>query len=621
MPEQNINRAVIDTQGQLLTDTPFTEIIPVTELGPVLNGAILEGLPGPCLPVPDPVSPRVNVPTGCRNVQAVRRFQLISNLTTEKATLVSGQSTQERQQSVWVCRVQVARNQPVRVFFDFDQLPDNIMGGGISLLQSRSAAPTDWTPSSAQAWFDDTSTFLRRDTRSDGTEQSNNGQQIGTYGVTAWSDSQTALSSQVQNLFGLADQLDNRRFAVGGAIVEPDGAPQRTLLPSTSAGNVLPMYARNAELRVKGYGFIQRQIDCDRGEYVTVIVTLDSFGIDPTTTDNLLWQIVVEYEQEYQPPQTQVELCTDQQRNAPSRQYRDGAVLTEWAAQNTFGYFGQVARNGETVGASDGPDTAPLPVNRHVDNIYYPYSPAPTDYLSFLSNPNYVREPGRWAQGPGVTRVQTRTIQSLEGRQSFSGPFRTIEIKGYFRAPFTGRYVFSGAAVDGLWLWISSRPGTGLNRIGVPDTATNEFFVQDGFQGGTSLSSRNYNRNNYVLRTGQRTANTGTRFLTSPVSIELSEGEYYFVRLLSGTHDTAGFFEVYYDVVESGIKGSLVFSGKRCPEDDPPADQTTVTPGTSTGGGGDGGVPPIGTGGFPGGLSGSSGGRDWWWWATEMNLR
>lgn len=616
MAEQDLNRAVINAAGELRTDQTLVDRIPVTDSGPVLTGALLEGLPGPCDPVPQPIDTTRPRPTSCSNSPSTRSFDLISNITSAYLSPPGS----GRRYTVWAHTVKVVRNAPLRVFFDATH-PD-ISGLGVSIVQSRRPLLEDFgnvdqaeLGSQLASWFEENDTRRLRDTRSGGTDVTTNGNQIGRFGVDPIDSTQGALSRPVLQLFDIDQQeLAQTEFFVG--LTDPTELQGQRLLP---------IYSNSSELRVQGYGFLQTSVNCSQGEYVTVFVIADTTLQSPGSAESpQIWQAVIDYEKLLVQAGDTTDPCAEENRTAPSRAFQQGAVVNEWVGQTNYGYFGQIKTEGETVGSiGSGPRlTANKPSERYVDNIYYPYEAPPTDYIeSIITGLNdngaslaqgYRREPGRWAgatSGPTENVRQTpRYIQALDGVFSMPSANRTVEIKGYFRAQVTGNYEFFGSASDGLWMWLSSDGIANSQRAGVDDLGVRwdgnterrmqggEFFVQDGFSTGTG---NNYGRNNYVLRVGPRTAGI-TGMQSNGIRVHLKEGSYYFVRILSGAALAPGFFQIEYQVRGAGgsiLRDSLAFGGRSCSDDAPapyqePADGGTgapVTAGPTPGGGGFGG--------------------------------
>lgn len=593
----------IDVAGQLRPDLVARDVVPVTDSGPVIDGSVLEGLPGPCVPVPQPGEQIPQQVTSCVNAPSARNLRYFNSKTQIPLSTETGQ----RSQFVGFESVKIAGEDPVRVFFDFNTINSEFNGAGVTIIQSNTPFPENASSADITEWFDRPDTRKLRDTRSNGREATSNGQQIGRFGFDAWSSSRDPSYGEVQRLIGVENLQSNNNFAVGTDIAEPP------LLDFPVAQ--LPIYGQNADLRCRGYGFIQTTADCRNGEYLTVFVISD-INTASLFEDNdpVLWQAVVDFNTEFVAESNEPEACSEDTQNAPSRAYQQGAIINEWVGQNTYGYFGQVNQPGETApNESDDENFIPVqPSERYLDNIYYPYEmPNPNEYLapSGLA-PGYNQDPLRSAvTGPGVTQLASRYIQSLDDVFTFGGPYRTVEIKGYFRAPVTGDYSFSASAQDGLWMWLSSRGVSNTRRVGVSEEGA-EHFKQDGFN---PSNSKSYNRQNYVLRVGALTANTGARTVSNGIAVTLEEGKYYFVRILAGCHEVAGRFSISYqvDTENSGnnVVGTLRFSGRSCAEDSPPntTNPDATVPGSGGGGGGISMPGPGPGGGFLGTDAGFSG--------------
>lgn len=646
MSEQDLNRAVINAAGELRSDQSLVDRIPITDAGPVLTGALLEGLPGPCDPVPQPIDNAIARPTTCSNARSARSFELVDNITADYLSPAGS----GRRYTVWSKTVKVVRNAPFRVFFDFTH--PEINAAGVSIVHSQRqlfAEPQEQIDQTQlglefAAWFEENSTVILRDTRSNGGSLATSGNQISRFGVDDIGAGQGTLSRPVLQLFDVDEQrLLETEFFVG----TDDPTP-------LTGQNLLPIYSNESELRVDGYGFIQTTVNCSRGEYVTVFVIADTTVQSPNAADSArIWQVVLDYEKQQTGSISNTAPCDEANRTAPSRAYQQGAVVNEWVGGTQYGYFGQTQRDGETVGSvgSGLQFTAAVPNQRFVDNIYYPYEAPPVNYIESIisglnsANPGanlaqgYFREGSRWSGATGVlpnVRQTPRFLQALDGVFSMPSPQRTVEIKGYFRAPVTGNYEFFASASDGLWMWLSSDGVSNNQRAGVDDLGIRwdgttdrlmqggEFFVQDGF---TTGDGNNYGRNNYVLRVGPRTANI-TGLQSNGIRVYLKEDSYYFVRILSGATFQPGFFQIEYQIgsgAGSVVRNNLTFGGRSCSDDAPAPYQEPIdgggggvsvisgpAPGGSVGVGGGGAGPIID-------LFGAGGPLPWWWGTTPAN--
>ncbi|SVE34547.1 uncharacterized protein METZ01_LOCUS487401, partial [marine metagenome] len=131
--------------------------------------------------------------------------------------------------------------------------------------------------------------------------------------------------------------------------------------------------------------------------------------------------------------------------------------------------------------------------------------------------------------------------------------YHTKEIKGYFRAPYTGRYLVEAHSDDGIRAWISSEytsftyRGKAIRR-GVDDLAglygdtRHEYFKGDGFRKGDDY---NYHRDNTLIRTGWRTTNENLRSnRPGDRYVDLEGGKYYFVRVLTANNKGPGYSDI-----------------------------------------------------------------------------
>lgn len=609
-------------------------VVPSTQFGPVLTGAVLEGLPGPCTPPGDPYEDPIAKPieSSCYNKTVKRIKQYISNSSDsyrEVGGYTSGRSP------YGVISTKIAGKGDYRVFFDFRAKSNNnasIQGAALAIVQSTVPYPSGVGGEQTEWWGLD-STIVLVDTRTNGGTVVNNGTQIGVYGKTPYNVNGEKESDEITSLLGLtsAQVAENTQLRYLQA-----GATRATHLPSRYDND------SSVALGVDGIGFLVKYgLDCGKGEYITVFVSeaaqSDIAGRSP------VWDIVIDYQTEprvIDPSSAEVEFCDN--ADAPSRAYQQGAIWSEWYSSKTQGYFGQNSSDGEFDSSKK---------RSVVDNIYYPYNPSKdliTWYHEKASRGNvYNTEPkNKWAGHPDVKKATTRMIQKFD-KFTFSGTMRTVEVKGYFRAPVTGTYRFGGRADDGLWVWISStfdgftqssneKGGyirrTGVNEFGeIRGKLENErngqnagsggqaYFIKDGapkeelpfsvsravhrtggkrkgelyWDSDEYMESYRYHRDNCVVRTGFRTTNdrgnNDTIFwginsvmnaYEAEVHVELQEGQYYFMRFIFGNESGPGHARIVYDVLETGLKNqTLTFSGKWCPSDNPPAGNGDYVPG------------------------------------------
>lgn len=271
-----------------------------------------------------------------------------------------------------------------------------------------------------------------------------------------------------------------------------------------------------------GIGFLEAQPD---QRWVTVIVAGTGFrlaadfvqDVSAVQGDTIQWS-----------PQDA------QNAGAPSREYQRGAQVSEWASEATWGYFGQTLYEGQGQDLQDSSQVT-------LDNIYYPYQALPEHSGRW--------EPLRQAHTPGVVRLPDQVIQSMQ-ELVFGSDHRTMEIKGYFQAPVTGDYEFTGYADAGVWMWISQHD----------DLSGQEQFKQDGVSGG-------YTTQNATVSAGVLTSGSRSR---SGQTVRLQAGKYYFVRIIAGGTQAGHAAGIKYNVTGTTVAGHLEFTGRTTSLDQQP---------------------------------------------------
>ena len=236
-----------------------------------------------------------------------------------------------------------------------------------------------------------------------------------------------------------------------------------------------------------------------------------------------------------------------QAASAPSRAYQRGAQVAEWASEATWGYFGQTLYKGENADLVDSSQVT-------LDNIYYPYQALPAH--------SGRQEPLRQAHTPGVVRLPDQVVQSME-RLVFESDFRTMEILGYFQAPVTGDYEFTGTADAGVWMWLSDQD----------DLSGQEEYVQNG-------ANSDYTRTNATVRAGELTAGART---VQGQTVRLQAGKYYFARIIAGGTQAGHIASIQYKVTGTTVQGYLEFTGRKTSSDQSPGPASKPQGGNSLG--------------------------------------
>ena len=381
------------------------------------------------------------------------------------------------------------------------------------------------------------------------------------------------------------------------------------------------------DIGVRGIGFVSTQVNCSYGEYITVFFRPDAGVTRQSTKDDLLWQAVVEFTGAVVDSDLigePVEECLE----GHSTGYAQGAEVRKWQGRDSWGYFGQhrTSRERFTAGLTSQRKT-------HLDNIYFPYQRLPQPYNSnaYANMPDATWGTWYWCHNDNKYAAYSRnqelaktTMTQLSRRNIPS--YHTIEIKGYFRAPYTGRYMTEGYSDDGIWAWISSEytnvgHGGKPVRKGVDDLAglngdtRHEYFKEDGFR---AQDNYNYHRDNTLIRTGWLTTDDNVKS-NKPGEryVDLQGGKYYFMRVITGNNKGPGYYDLSWTCTPANNcpnftleiddseneqnytagtikRGKFKFSGRACSVDNPSAGGTT-TGGTTTGGTTTGGTTTGGT--------------------------
>ena len=142
--------AFIDPGGQLQIGMNSTDVVPATQQGPILNGELLKGLPGPCETVPTKRPPETAEGTGlsCSVTERIPQAYPITNLSAQRRGIntadnktytthaLNGSSDDNYpftfDKANWHFEtVKIAGNEDMTVFFNF---PD--IYGGVAIVQS-----------------------------------------------------------------------------------------------------------------------------------------------------------------------------------------------------------------------------------------------------------------------------------------------------------------------------------------------------------------------------------------------------------------------------------------------------------------------------------------------------
>lgn len=504
--------------GRVQSDLSPGFTAPLVQGAPVLTAAALASLPGPCAPTQNPVvRPPDNAPCYAKPAATagVLKVELDAN-----ALSVAGNVVHE------VHDFKVVGKKPFTVFFDFSKT--GTLAQGITIEQS--SDPT---------FADSTKTRFIVDTQSTpeaegGQFRFTDGSQIGKYGTDLVPGLNTVFLTEVNEAFGVGY---SDVYANPLTVDRPRAYGQRKDLPDTMPeGNYLG---------VKGFGFIQRSIDCRNGEYVRVTV---SKGIGNTTGKYQLYVIYNTIAEDEVPLDENGSLATCEFKNAPSRAYRDGAKAQTFTYGSTktssflgTGLFKKTTGKGAGYFGTDSKDM-------FKDNIYYPYG-------SFSSVSS--KKTANGGNGKKVASEAKLRTMTLEGVPSYT----TVEFKGYYYAPVSGTYTFQTTSDDASWVWVSPKD----------DLSGDEYYKANGQRQG---DPKNYTHQNAVVKNGgiQKGAQQ-----TQSGTITLEGGKYYFIRGIYGNRKDKG--ELYFRVKVPGTSSfvDVEFTGRKCP-----TDAGYVPPGSST---------------------------------------
>ena len=560
--------------------------------------------------------------------------------------------------------VKVAGSNALRVFFDFLEGEDKGMKwGGIAVVQNDEPyflEPEHGVPGLIKNWVRESATDDRPQKEAEwwakarviestvvsGNSIGTRGDQVARYGVDKIGNGGNATDSIVESMIiSRADRAKITSTEEGIFITTPnkpssadlqrvnanhipastgifaDVTPEDASINSDAGANATRWLAN--DIGVKGIGFIGTQVNCAKGEYITIFVRPDSGVTKAQTKTDLLWQAVVQFSGEVVDPGGIGEV-TEECLEGHSTAYATGAVVRKWQGRDSWGYFGQHRDKRERFKPGQTSQT-----KCHLDNIYFPYNALPNPYNSnsYQNMPDATW--GSWGHCHGDKNYGTyyrnqelaKSTTTQITRRSMPS-YHTIEIKGYFRAPYTGRYMTEGYSDDGIWAWISSEPTNNTYRSkdvrrGIDDLAgfdgdtRHEYFKEDGWR---QADEYNYHRDNALLRTGWKTTNDrvksnkpGDRY------VDLEAGKYYFMRVITGNNKGPGYYDMGWSCIPANNlsdftltiddnqaeqnwtagsikRGRFTMSGRSCAVENPSGGGTTGT-GTDSGGGYDqGGV-------------------------------
>ena len=509
-PTATGTQPTVTSDGALITEADLQDVVPTTEVGPILSGAVLAGLPGPCerIDLPqDNINPTIN-DSDCSTVNKARFLDAVSKEDFEYA------STDSTVKSIGFVEKELAGIEDVRVFFNTGIFPvesgwDKGTPYHITVVQSTTPYSTALANNNTNSWWADAIPILLH-TLYNGEGSRNDGTQLYSYGVDSFNSVGTVIDPVIsERLGGSNAAVSEYATWAGGEGVSRKGTTPAAMV--TLSNGVYQTTGGDYDTSmVQGLGFmINYGVNCLDGKYLTVFVATkdtDEDGEDiniKNQADNRNIQLVIDYYGEYIEPEIDPDIVLDEAcLQAGSRAYQQGAVLKEWDGDGKNAYFGTNNSNGEFRERD----------RRNIDNIYFPYA-RPSSCKSIAQDRDGARfevtsdiESGKSALNSRITQVSSRTIQSL-GKISIPDT-RTIEIKGYFKAPVTGLYEFYADADDAGWMWLSSAWGknhsNSVIRLGVNDL--NELaFDKNSIPGGTEFidgTKLDYLLEDYSIRGG-----------------------------------------------------------------------------------------------------------------------
>ena len=448
-PTQGGTAPTVTNDGALVTERDFTDVVPTTEVGPVLNGAILAGLPGPCerIDLPqDSVRPG-DISTDCSTVARDRYLDSISDTDFDYA------NEDETKLNVGFVEKVLAGLEDVRMFFNtgisLGEAGEDFTTGApyhITVTQSNTPYSEALGNRNITSWWSNAVPILMH-TLQNGQGSRNDGTQIYEYGITQFDAFGNKTDGVVTSGLGLNESAVasyvnwvQTNDSVRGIV--PGGAMPDEMYDMTGS-----IYSNDAQSMVQGLGFlINYGVNCVDGKYLTIFVGCESGDIK-----NKAFKGVIDYYGQYVEPEIDPDIVPDDEcEQGESRAYQQGAIVSEWDGDGNNAYFG----THDTDGEFDRKE------RDNIDNIYFPYA-RPSECRAYHPDSGEVSNThdsyNKSALNGKVNRISQRTITTL-GRTKIPET-RTMEFKGYFRAPTSGLYEFTADADDSIHLWISSAWG------------------------------------------------------------------------------------------------------------------------------------------------------------------
>lgn len=480
---------------------------------PVLNANYMSTLPSRCVVVP--VIEIDNSKGTCFSRPGMRDSRLLTQIS-DQTHDESGEGLLE------VHELKVVGKNPFMLFFDFSQA--GVLANGITIEQAANKED-----------FDVGLSRLIVDTRSDPNGAPEvSGSQIGSYGIDNIPLYNKLFLSEVNDAFGVSinDVLNNQRT-----------------LTAANGDSLAPIATspKGYDVGVKGFGWLQRTIDCARGEWIRITVSKGKGN-----TSGLYNLYVIYFSEDVSQSNFNSSISTCE--NSPSSAYIDGAVERTWRAATkkgsfinsiSFGFFGAGKQRKWGYFGTTGKSTSGT-----WDNIYYPYHSITKAPGHQIVGNDMEDSHANTAEGGGGVYVATATRKTITSfAPSVAGKISTAEFKGYFYAPVNGTYVFRTISNDGSYVWVSD----------VDDTSDEEKYTNDGYN--ADLGDRNYTWSNATVSNGgmhsaKITPPTGTVFLRG--------GKYYFVRGIYGNARDEFEFKFEVQMPNSTAFIPVEFSGKYC---------------------------------------------------------
>lgn len=491
----------------------------------VLSGTVLSNLPLPNLSM----TPHLEYDTDIYSVRGSREYKFVANWKWTSSNVEDVAISAYKKFDFHTFKI--AGNDHFKVVFDFSN--PKLTAAGIVVVQSSVPYAYDYDPyvgrdtvSNADRTAEETywanAVFVEDlTTRSDGFISSIDGSQIRDYG------------NQLMRNGNMYEETDSnktalRAFGINSAQAEQTTAPYvlnkaNAALANTSFINNVNTSYGVYDVGVQGVGFIEGTIDQSKGQFVTVFVV---YGNGSTSAKYGLFVSLLA---------TEMPILSSQVRDSstlsdakPSSAYVKGADVQMFTFKSTSdksaGYFCNTVKI--------------LGVDVETPNVYFPYHSARGAMAELVpgtktASPDYLKAGAM----PARTLVKSSTLEEFY-RSGSLPEFSTVEVKGYYKAEYTGNHYFRFYTNNAeAYAWI--------NALGQDDLSGAELYKQDGYKNGT-----NYTDVNATLKSSD-----------TSVAVSLEQGKYYFIRSIFGTRYSDSLLRFETSTDNKSWK-SVTFSGR-----------------------------------------------------------